>query len=377
MSGDFVQRAEPAVFDKRVRAAAAVRAGADAVIELPAVYATAGGEQFARGAVQILSQIQGMRYLSFGAETDRPELLEVIADIQLKESALFKTVLKESLRSGENYPVAITKATIAEFENLSCKNKKQNPLISFSDPSTTISGNIKNLISQILKAPNNVLGIEYLKAIKRKKLNIKPIYIKRTDRGYNSPELIPPFASASAIRTLIAAGKQYIKFTPYDYGKNIVDFDLFDAIVRTALLTKYPPPSDLALSADIFDRLKKAAVKHSKLDNIIMSEKSKNYTYAALKRFCLQIMCDITCEILDYDGEIPAKLLYMKKTFKPHLKDLDANILITFADEKRLLANCASSLTSSKIYNLDKKASDLYSVITRQKSSRHFDRFYE
>ena len=377
MSGDFVQRAQPAVFDKRVRAEAAVRAGADAVAELPAVFATAGGQQFAHGAIQILSQIEGVRYLSFGVETDRPELLETIAEIQLNESNLFKTVLRDALKNGVSYPVAITNATTAEFENLYRDNADYNQLKHNCQKHDDSAARIKkDLITQILNAPNNVLGIEYLKAIKRKNLNIKPVFIKRTDKGYNSLELTPPFASASAIRTLIAAGKHYTDFTPFDYGKNIVDFDLFDGLIRTALLTKNPPAADLPLSKEVFEKLKKAAAVYHRLDDIIMSAKSKNHTYAALKRFCLQVMCDITPEILDYDGEIFAKMLYMKKSFKPHLKDLGDRFLISSADEKLLHTYQKSSKTALDIYNIDKKISDIYSVITRQNSSRHFNKIF-
>jgi len=347
MSGDFVQRVAPSFFDKRLRARAAVDAGADCVVELPFLYATNGAERFSYGAVQVLSRIVGVKWLSFGVEGDiEVGVLNKIVDVQMDESDRFKGNLGRFLKAGYSFAAAKARATAAEF----------------GDDSERILG--------VLDRPNNVLAMEYLIAIKKLGLDITPILIKRTDKGYNSLELKPPFASASAIRGLIENGQSFNDYVPKFVGDNFnkmsVDFKVFDAMARMALL-RYE--GDNA----VLKKLKKAAQIHLDLDSIITSVKTKNMTYVSIKRLVLSTMCDITCEISAYKGDFFSKLLFMKKDFSKHLGDFSPHILISSDDEKRV---SASKKEAIQIYKMDSLASDLYATITHNDAKRHFDKVF-
>lgn len=338
MSGDFVQRAEPAISDKRVRTEAALTAGADAVIELPTLYATAGAEQFAYGAIEILRKIDGVKHLSFGVETDDTQLLEFIAELQYEETADFSENVKTLLREGKSYPAALAAATAAK----AAPYKKEKEVLA------------------VLGKPNNLLAIEYLKAIKRSGADIKPFFVRRTDGGYNSDALVPPFASASALRKQLDRNGDISDFIPNYHCKKITDDKVFSTLARAAILNDKRRDDEISL------RLYRAAQKHSDIDEIISAAKSKHYTYARLKRQVLYTMLDIDSGLFEFNGVFYAKLLGIKKSFTKKLKDLPDNILIKNTDENRIVG------VASDIYNIDKRASNLYSVITSQDANRFY-----
>jgi len=347
MSGDFVQRASPAFFDKRLRAQAAVEAGADCVLELPFLYATNGAARFSYGAMKILSHITNIKWLSFGVEGDVSiDLLNSIVEVQINEGVKLKENLSRFLKEGNSFALAKARATACEFDD-------------------------EAGILDILNKPNNVLAIEYLIAIQRLKLDITPLLIKRTDGGYNSLELKPPFASASAIRRLIDGSLPFDNFVPKfvsDNFKNMqVDFKLFDGLARLSLLNYNG--DNIALK-----KLRESAQKHKDLDAIILNVKTKNMTYASLKRLILHVMCDVTYDLCDYTGEFFTKLLFMKKSFAKHLGDFSSNILISSDDEKRVF-ECTKN-EAVAIYKTDTSASNIYSVISRQNSKRYFDKVF-
>lgn len=159
MSGDFVQRGEPAIVDKYLRTRMALESGADLVIEMPALYATASAEYFATAGVGILDSLGCVDFISFGSEWATVEELTEVADILLEESPVFKKTLKEMLEEGKNYPQARETAVVA------------------------CSGNEK--YGEILDTPNHILGIEYIKALHRRKSKIQPVAIHREGSGYH------------------------------------------------------------------------------------------------------------------------------------------------------------------------------------------------
>ena len=174
MSGNFTQRGDMCIFDKYTRAKHAVLGGADCVIQLPAPFAVAPAEIFAKGAVKILSSIPEVTTLAFGCESGTADDFLNSAKILIKESELFKSVLNEKLTIGESY----IKSYAAAFE--AC-------------------GGANGLLSK----PNNVLALEYTKAILRLNANINILPIKRIGAGYNDGELKDGLSSASAIRANI------------------------------------------------------------------------------------------------------------------------------------------------------------------------------
>lgn len=174
MSGDYVQRGEPAIFNKYVRTECALSAGADLVFGLPALFSGASAEHFASAAVLSLAVTHLVDTLCFGVETDTLPLLQEIAHFLVTEPRSYQLQLKEQLANGLSYAKARANALADHF----------------SDPA----------FSDIIKQPNNILAIEYLKAIERYRLPITPIAIPRIGSGYHDTSLAHSFCSASALR---------------------------------------------------------------------------------------------------------------------------------------------------------------------------------
>lgn len=200
MSGDYVQRGVPAIMPKRLRAEMALKCGASSVFELPVCYATASAETFALGAVSFLNQLGVVDALCFGSECNDLESLKIIADILTNEPETYRRELQTGLKNGLNYPAA-----------------RQNALAFYLSENNLFPLN-KNNISDLLNDPNNILGIEYLKALKKTNSTIKPFTIHRQGAHYHDQELKPSFSSASAIRTLLAYSSS--EFCMTDYGNS-------------------------------------------------------------------------------------------------------------------------------------------------------------
>ena len=179
MSGDFVQRGTPALFSKYVRAEMALKGGADLILELPVSSSTASAELFAKGGVQLLDGIGVTDILCFGSECGDTHILMELAKLLVDEPPEFQAALRLNLKEGMTFPKARSQALT---EVLPEPWKYQ----------------------QVLSSPNNILGIEYCKAILREKSSISPVAIKREGNDYHEKSLAENiFPSASAIRKAI------------------------------------------------------------------------------------------------------------------------------------------------------------------------------
>ena len=172
MSGDFVQRGEPAIIDKYVRARMALEGGADLVLELPISFACAGAEYFARGGVSILNSLGCVDTLCFGMEQEQLSDFTAVASLLADEPEAYRQLLLSYLKQGLGYPAARS-AALTDYLH------------------TDVS---------FLRLPNNILALEYLCALKRLNSSIVPHAIQRIGAGYHSKGLVHPFASATAIR---------------------------------------------------------------------------------------------------------------------------------------------------------------------------------
>jgi len=179
MSGNFIQRGEPALVNKWARARMALLSGVDLVLELPAVYAVSSAEFFAYGAVKILDSLGIVDSICFGSESGRIEDLDFIAGIVSEEPEPYKLFLKENLDKGLSFPAA-----------------REAALKSYLASGPKSCDDIRSL----LNSSNNILGIEYLKALKRLKSRIKPHTIRRISNSYHTGELTGAISSATAIR---------------------------------------------------------------------------------------------------------------------------------------------------------------------------------
>ena len=202
LSGNFTERGDSAVCDKYTRATWAINAGADVVFELPTVFATGNAEIFAKGALKIANSLPGEKVLCFGTECDDANSLIEIAKTMLIESDEYKKNLKKELKDGNAFAKARFNALSKTYPNLDLA------------PLTT---------------PNNILGVEYIKAILQNDYDISIKTIKRNS-DFNESKIITKSPSALSIRNAIASGKKnrcknaVPKFVYKDLPNKLPDF---------------------------------------------------------------------------------------------------------------------------------------------------------
>ena len=173
MSGDFVQRGAPAVMPKHLRAESALLSGASLILELPVCFATGSAEYFAQGSISLLNRLGCIDSICFGSECGDLHLLKEIAQILADEPIEYQTALRQALKDGASFPAA-----------------RQKALNIYSDK-----------YSEILALPNNILGIEYLKALAKLHSKMEPFTIKRIGAGYHEMDTDGRFGSATSIRS--------------------------------------------------------------------------------------------------------------------------------------------------------------------------------
>lgn len=309
MSGDFVQRAEPAIFDKYYRAETALKNGLSAVVQIPTIFSVASAERFAECGIKLAAACNA-DILAFGCETPSVELLKSIASFQIESSEKFTALFKSSMDSGLSYASALSQATAKALNN--------------------------NEIIDIMSKPNNILAIEYIKAIEKFSFNIQPIAIPRKGGGYNDTEIESEFPSGMALRKAILNGYDVSRFLSSPIP-DIVDYKLFDKIA--SLYIKLCPIEDIAATPDCAEglehKIKKAALGCNNTDAVISIAKSKRYTYARIKRIMVQALLGITREVVGGDF-FPSRVLAFRQKDNI-LSDLKSPIFVK----------------NSEVYNLD------------------------
>ncbi len=276
MSGNYVQRGDVAIYPKQFRAKAALLGGADLVLELPSVYATGSAEFFAKGAVETLNSLGIVDILSFGAEHPDSKILAQIANLLVTEPAEFTEALKKHSSAGISFPSARAKA-IGE----------------------TLGSNAEKVISE----PNNILGIEYCKALFKSGSKITPLPIQRTGANHDSSITSGNIASATLIRDLLATGHTadaqiYIP----DFTKDIFaekPIHSIKALEKAILCELVKMPVEKLkeipdVSEGLENRIKDAALISNTLDELIESVKTKRYTHSRVRRIILSAFLGIT-----------------------------------------------------------------------------------
>lgn len=269
MSGDFVQRGEPAMFSKFARAEAACLCGADLVVELPLPWTLSSAEGFARGAVGLLAALGATR-LSFGSETGETEPLETIAE------ALLDPGMTDEI-----------KAELSRDASLSFASARQRALE-------------KRLgeLSEQIRFPNNILAVEYIKAIRTQQLDIRPMTVQRFGSGHDMSGDNGP-KSASELRALLAQGRDVSGHIPEralriyrretESGRGPYTMAEFESALLSRL--RMLPPEAFGTLPDSADGMGKrlcAAVREEPTFNAILaSAKSKRYALARIRRMCM------------------------------------------------------------------------------------------
>ena len=345
-AGNFTQRGEPAITNKYVRARMALEGGADIVVQIPTAYCCSSAEIFALAGVKIANSFDNVTHLAFGCETENFELLKEIAKFFANEPKEYKEKLKKFLDVGDSLPVARQKAV----EEMMKEDK-----VVFSEITETLN---------ILTKPNNILAIEYLKALYKTKSKIEPIFTTRSNSDYNSADLNGKDSSATAIRTRLLTKKNIksIKklvpsFTYNLMKEDIKEFGLPDTDLYNDLCAYVVKTSSEDEIKNIYDvsegiqnRFIDSAKKFKDFNELLLDVKTKRYTYTRLKRIVLRLLLKI-------DKEIVSSIYKMDKL--PFIKVLAFN-----AGNKELLSNVdADTNIIIRNSNIVKQPSKEYKVL--------------
>ena len=283
MSGNFTQRGNTAIIDKWSRAKAALDCGVDLVIELPLIYSISSAENFADGAIKILESLNVVDYISFGAESDNIDILDKCADILYQEPKEYKNLLSHELSKGLSFPKARENALMIYLNNI-------------------------RKFSNTLSLPNNILGIEYLKALKKYKSKISPIAIPRYEVGYNDLGYTNNISSATAIRNIV-------KNNGFDILKNLMPAPSYSMLMENIKIGHIVPDisvfekeiiyilrrmstTEIANLPDVSEGLefaiKNAANSCNSIVEFLNIIKSKRYTSTRIQRILLYALLRIT-----------------------------------------------------------------------------------
>lgn len=264
MSGNFTQRGDVSVIDKWKKTEIAKKAGIDLIVELPFPFATQSADYFSYGAITILEYLQVERVI-FGSESNNIEDLSAIAEAQLNNED-FDKLVKIYSKFGHNYPTALSLA-------------------------------LKDLTGKVITTPNDLLGISYIKAIKKNNYKIIPETIQRTS-DYHNVSLIE-HSSATAIREALKGNKDVSNFVPeitQTYLTNLHFIEDYFPLLKYKVLTEQDLSIYQTVDEGIDSALKKHILEVNNYQDLVEKLKSKRYTYNKITRMLLHILCGFTKE---------------------------------------------------------------------------------
>lgn len=359
MSGDFVQRGAPAVMPKHLRAESALLSGASLIIELPVCFATGSAEYFAQGSISLLNQLGCIDSICFGSECGDLHLLKEIAQILANEPIEYQTALKQALKEGASFPAA-----------------RQEALNIYSDK-----------YSEILASPNNILGIEYLKALAKIHSKMEPFTIKRIGAGYHDMDINGQFSSATAIRSDIyqlADVNSSSESLPLTHIQTQVPSSCHE-LMKKNYQTRYPVKADdfslllkakllsetagslshyLDMSPELANRILRLRNDYLSFEQFCDLLKTKELTRSRISRSFIHVLLGITNDWLTaMKAPAPyARILGFRRDHADLLGILKrtSDIPLITSPARAVLADTAYQMLELDIY-----ASDLYeSVIT-------------
>ena len=283
ISGNFTQRGSTSLVDKWTKTEIALKNGIDLVIELPLLYSISSAENFAEGAIKIFDSLKVVDYISFGSESGDISTLNTVADILYKEPREYKNILSHELGKGLSFPKARENALLMYLKDI-------------------------RKFSSVLSSPNNILGIEYLKALKKHKSNITPLTVERFDSNYNDTSYTGNIASATAIRNIVKNGsfdilRKVVPESTYSIlldnvkiGHIIPDLSVFEREI--IYLLRKMSIAEIAELPDVGEGLENAIKNTANSCNSIVEFlniiKSKRYTNTRLQRILLYTLLGIT-----------------------------------------------------------------------------------
>ena len=349
MSGDFTQRGENAVMDKFTRAKHAIMAGADMVIELPTIFATANAELFATGAVKILNDLNAVHELCFGVESGDMDDYYKSAKALLTETKELKALIKAELETG----VSPVKARFNAVKKL----------------------NSTELKDELVSSPNNILGLEYTKAILKFDSKIKINPMTRTG-DHNDETFKKGITSASSIRKELSvkkSGKLKKVMPTYVYNDLPKTPYNFDDVIMAKLFTEQV--EDIGKILDCTEGLEnriKALIKDNvdyktALDKIT----TKRYTYARVRRITIANLLGIKEKLIfkALESKLYAKILAVKESSKDMISYLSENSSIPIITRKKDYAEIKK--TAKDVLDVDSLANDIYNLVSKSKQNEY------
>ena len=355
MSGDYVQRGTPALLSKHSRAHMALLNGASAICELPVCYASGSAEFFAQGAISILEGLGCIDTLCFGSECGELSVLQHIAQLLLSESDTYSHMLQDALKKGHSFPAARHQA----LEKLT------------GDAS----------VSQILSEPNNILGIEYLKALLQLDSPIIPVCVTRVSNDHHSKELTPSISSATSIREILEQNQISPLFSrvpealhdiyQMHYQKDFpICLDDFSLLLHAAIYSCEDLTQISGISSDFKDRIFKMLKSDLSFEELINACKTKNLTWSKISRNLLHIMLDITKEKVEkartYDMSPYFQILGFKRSASFLIGNIKRKSSIPMVRHLRVM-NDPLSKDQEELLSAEQRANQLYRTVIGQK----------
>jgi len=334
MSGNFLQRGEPAIIDKWARTKMALNAGVDLIIELPFVFSTQDANGFAFGAVKLLDSLQIIDYLCFGCETDNLDTLYSISNFLHIEPQKYKELIVCNSKNGYEFPRARAQA-LCEYHRIFGIDglEKISPLE----------------LSKLLKYPNNILALEYIKHLLNIKSKIKPIAIKRMGASYHQKNIKGNISSATSIRNEILNNLSSLKTNPFMLndkikstipqsgfpvlekelreGRGPITLDSYRQYILATL--RRTPLEDISrvqgVTEGLENRIKKASLKSCTVEQLINSIKTRRYTRTKIQRIILHLMMNLSkkdVKTFNRCGPLYVRVLGFSKKGKTLLRTL-------------------------------------------------------
>ncbi|GKV64295.1 MULTISPECIES: nucleotidyltransferase [Sporosarcina] len=350
MSGQFLQRGEPAITDKWTRTRMALAGGADVVIELPYAFATAHAPQFAKGAIQLLDAA-GCNYFCFGSEQGSIAPFISSLDVISQHRQIYEQTIKEAMKEGLSYPNALRTG----YEAIS------------SDSAAELAD---------LSEPNNILGFQYMQAAKDIHSSMVPVTIERTGTHYHDTELPDhSIASATSIRKSIFSchddeiqsfmpSASFLLLNDWQEQFEFQSWDKFYPLLRYTILRE--EPGRLSEIADIAEGIEfaffKAAKEQPTFQSFMQAVKSKRYTWTRIQRMLVHILTGCRASTRDNITE-PGylRLLGMSREGRKYLQTAKKKLELP-------LVSRAASLSDPSL-ELDIKSTDIYMCGVRPDAS--------
>lgn len=337
MSGDFVQRGEPSIIDRWTKTKMALANGVDLVIELPVFYSSQSAEIFAKGAVGILEELK-CESMVFGSESGKIDELKRISTLQ--ESEEFKIKLKERLKSGDSYP-------------------------------TAHSSTMKEILGESELNSNDILGLEYIKAIRYWKSSIIPMTLKREKVGYHDTNIVGDFASATKIREHLKKNEEISSivtqesFNTLKEYSNFTYMENFYPFIRYELIKNSNNLSDIQdMEIGFENRLLENAIKSINYEEFFKSISNRRYTTGRVQRVLTHTLLALTTNITE---EVKKSIPYVRvlgfnskgREYLSYLKKFDNSKIIT--SYKKMNENFSPEICS--LIEFNERSSQIYRLI--------------